>query len=301
MQGLVTPAPAKINLVLRVLERRTDGFHDIDTLFQAIDLADQVEVSLTDGSIDLEVHGPDLGPVEQNLAWRAAEGFLSAAGSTRGVRIVLHKAIPAGGGLGGGSSDAGAVLRALDTLIGGVDPVAVARLAGRLGSDVPFFLGPRPLAHGAGRGEVLTDCPALPARELLIGLPPVHVATGPAYGALAAARSGGAPISGPMVPEDRPTSWSEVAALAENDFESFAKASHPEVERTLEAFRGCDPELAMLSGSGAACFAVLREGAAAAALAGELTDRLGWSVVASRTLTEWPESGRESTSESRRG
>lgn len=305
MNALATAAPAKINLILRILERRADGFHEIDTVFQAIELADRVEVEIAPagagGPIELEVDGPDLCPPEENLAWRAAEAFLAASDSSQGVRIRLTKKIPAGGGLGGGSSDAGAVLRLLDALIGGLTPGVLLQLAADLGSDVPFFLGDGTMAHGTGRGEVLEALSPLPVRDVLVGLPPVHIATGPAYAAVATARASGAPISRPLHKSDRPVSWAEVAAMAENDFEAFAVAEHPKVARTLEALGDCDPEVVMLSGSGAACFAVLRENADAEPMARALSDRLGWPVVASRTLNQWPEPGTRGTGGSSRG
>ena len=105
-------APAKVNLFLRVLDRRPDGFHEIETLFQAIDLYDEVEVALTDSGVTLEVAGADLGPTEENLAYRAARAMLAETGPSHGVHVRLEKHIPAGAGLGGGSSDAAAVLKA---------------------------------------------------------------------------------------------------------------------------------------------------------------------------------------------
>jgi 4-diphosphocytidyl-2-C-methyl-D-erythritol kinase len=177
-------APAKVNLSLRVLGRRPDGFHEIRTLFQALDLGDELRVSRGARGISLEVRGPDLGPTEENLAYRAAEIFLEAFGETQGVHIELTKWIPAGAGMGGGSSDAAAVLRALSWLSPFPPPPGeLMRLGAKLGSDVPFFLGASPLAKGTGRGENLTPYRALPAADLVLALPGVHMSTAEAYGA----------------------------------------------------------------------------------------------------------------------
>ena len=148
-------APAKVNLLLRVLGLRADGFHDLDTLFQAVGLCDEVVVALSGGGIELAVEGPDVGPVEENLAYRAAKAFLDAEGAAArvGVDILLRKRIPAGAGLGGGSSDAAAVLRCLDALRARPFPRSkLVRIGAALGSDVPFFLGDGALARGRGRG-----------------------------------------------------------------------------------------------------------------------------------------------------
>jgi 4-diphosphocytidyl-2-C-methyl-D-erythritol kinase len=111
-----TLAPAKVNLFLRVFDRRLDGYHELETLFQAIDLADEVRVERGGGSVELEVRGADLGPVEDNLAHRAAARLLGETRISEGVRITLTKRIPAGAGLGGGSSDAAAALRCVALL-----------------------------------------------------------------------------------------------------------------------------------------------------------------------------------------
>ncbi len=145
-------APAKVNLWLRVLRRRPDGFHELDTLFQAVDLCDEVEVSRRPGNgVRLTVEGAELGPARENLAHRAALAFLDAAGRSAGsdrVEIRLRKRIPAGAGLGGGSSDAAAVLRCVSALWGDpLSPAVLAELGASLGSDVAFFLGRGPLAR----------------------------------------------------------------------------------------------------------------------------------------------------------
>lgn len=281
-------APAKVNLYLEVGGRRADGFHEIDTLFQAVSLWDEVRVERVPAGVDLRVDGPDLGPAEANLAVRAARAFLAEVGSPEGVRIELTKGIPAGAGLGGGSSDAAAVLRAMDALWDGpIGTVRLAALGAELGSDVPFFLGESPLARGRGRGEVLEPVPPLPPADLVLVLPPVHVATGGAYAALGRRSDGGLEraMEAPFLP---PTGWADVALVARNDFQEVVASTHPEVRRSLQALRDAGARPSLLSGSGAACFGVFPDQATAAAVAEVLGGGLGWPVRAVRTLQDFP-------------
>lgn len=289
-------APAKVNLSLRVLGKRGDGFHEIRTVFQALDLGDEVEVARGGAGIALEVVGPDLGPMEDNLAYRAADAFLQSTGEARGARIVLTKRVPAGAGLGGGSSDAAAVLRALAHASSSpVDPASLMSMGARLGSDVPFFLGASPLALGVGRGEVLEALPPLPPADVVLALPDVHVSTAEAYAALGRGvlpEGAGAP---PEVPSSRwadghpPDAWADLLGTLHNDFEHVVARRHPAVRRSLEALREAGATAATLSGSGGASFGVFRDRAEAVAAADALTLELGWSFVATRTLTRWPE------------
>ncbi len=234
--------------------------------------------------------GADLGPVHENLAHRAGRALLEASGADTGLRIRLEKRIPAGAGMGGGSSDAAAVLRLGNALLGA--PLGAEALAGlgvALGSDVPFFLGSGALAWGRGRGERLEPLPALPEASVVIVMPPVHVGTGGAYAALARMRmvGGDPPCWGTFA--DAPASWEEVAAAACNDFESVIPAAYPEVDRALTALRAAGAAPGLLSGSGGACFGIFAEPADALRVADSLRDRLGWPVEVARTLSALPE------------
>lgn len=294
-----TLAPAKVNLALFIGAERDDGFHEVATLFQAISLADEVRVKrdpaggAPDGGsrIRLVVAGPDLGPEEENLAWRAAEAFLEETGLDGRVSIDLRKSIPAGAGLGGGSSDAAAVLRCLAALTGIDQPSLLTDIASWLGSDVPFFLGPSGTAIGRGRGEMIDAVDPLPERSIAVALPPVHVATGPAYRALAVSRQGSPPISLPSL--ERDVSWAElVGGRMTNDFEETVAAHHPPVAKSLSTMRSAGAEIAMLSGSGAASFSLFESGVDAAAVEAwcvEVSASLGWPVVPCTTLRRIPD------------
>ncbi len=283
-------APAKVNLLLRILGSRSDGFHDLETLFQAVTLHDDVTVELSGrGGVEIEVEGADVGPAVSNLAYRAADSVLRAAGSREGVRVRLTKRIPAGAGLGGGSSDAAAALMCANRVLGvPLDGETLRTLAAGLGSDVPFFLGSSTLARGSGRGEILEGLPPLPVAHLVLVLPPVGVATGWAYGALDEWRRENRRVSHPGPGGKAPSGWADVKALAGNDFEVVVAAVHPEVARSLAALRGEDAAPVLLSGSGAACFGVFPDAHAAEVAAASVGRRLGWPAVMVSTLREWP-------------
>ncbi len=178
MKRLHLLAYAKLNLVLRVVGRREDGYHLLQSLFCAIDLADEIELAAIPRGIELEAPR-ELGPPEGNLAYRAAQALLGADGP--GVRIVLRKRIPVGAGLGGGSSDAAAVLAGLNLLYRlGKSQAELMQLGARLGADVPFFLGRSP-AWVEGIGERLTPV-ALPVPFVfLVAVPPFACPTAEVY------------------------------------------------------------------------------------------------------------------------
>jgi 4-diphosphocytidyl-2-C-methyl-D-erythritol kinase len=308
---VVLDAPAKVNLFLRVLHRRDDGYHELETLLQAISLVDVVRVEIDEkdfGDLTLEVDGPDLGPVESNLAFQAAQHFREVSGFGGGVKISLQKRIPAGAGLGGGSSDAAAVLRCLSMLTGFEDREALNGVACGLGSDVPFFLRDTALALGTGRGERVTSLPSLPAGHLVLALPPVHVSTAAAYDTLSVSRAasgtevearaseavaGETPRSGPHSFQHAfdpaiPLDWSAVASMAWNDFEPVVGSTHPEVRVSLEGLRDAGGSAVILSGSGAASFGLFSTRVRAEAAAEELFQRFGWPFLAVTTLIEMP-------------
>lgn len=267
-------APAKINLTLRILHARADGFHELETVFQAVALSDRLEMRRRrDPGVGLRVVGEDLGAPEDNLVTRAARAYLEAAAlEDQGVDVRLEKSIPSGAGLGGGSSDAGATLRAMDALFARAVPLErLTSLAVSLGSDVGFFVGSAGLAAAGGRGERLRPLSPLPAAGVVVGLPPVKVATGSAYGRLDRHRAGSVPP--PVLGDAAPAAWSEVAQLAVNDFEEVVLPGYPPVAQALRALREDEPLMALLSGSGSAVFAVHPDLDSARAAAGRARQR----------------------------
>ena len=175
-------AHAKVNLVLRILARRPDGYHDIETLMVPVSLADEIDIEVSKGSgIELKCDQPDIPTGPDNLVWRAVEAFQRHAGLGFHTRITLRKNIPHGAGLGGGSSDAAAVLKALDQLHNSrLSPQTLEGLAATFGSDTPFFIRSRP-ALCRGRGERMQNVDNIPPARILLLKPPFPVSTGWAY------------------------------------------------------------------------------------------------------------------------
>lgn len=249
-------AQAKINLRLCVLARETGGYHQLESLFARIELADSVRVSTDTNLRGLSCPGLDL-PAEQNLAYRAALAFIEATGWPTGFQIDIEKRIPSGGGLGGGSADAGAVLRALNALAPkALSPSALMTIALRLGADVPFLTLDTPFALAWGRGERLLELRPLPAREVLLALPPFGVETKTAFGWYAEAH-GQDEIQAPApLSLDELDRWEKITALAVNDLEDVVVAKHPEIGICVQRFQDAGARIARMTGSGSTAFGV---------------------------------------------
>ena len=262
-----TVAQAKVNLFLRVLARETDGYHQLETLFCRLELGDDVTVRIGVDGRSLDCTGPalppeGLGPVERNLAWRAAVRYAEATGWPNDWAIEIAKRIPVGGGLGGGSADAGAVLRCLNRLT--PSPLSdgdLVALAAPLGADVAFLTTGDPLALGWGRGERLLALPPLPARAIALVCFPFGVPTPDAYRWLDA-RETVTPRQASRVSLEALRTWGGIERLAHNDFEAAVAPRYPEIERALAALRasaarGHDAAaITLLAGSGATVFTV---------------------------------------------
>ena len=273
-------APAKINAFLHIGAREASGFHEILTLFVQLDLADKLVVRTGTSSRSLDCAGQQmpaggLGPIEKNLAYRAAAVYSDRAGWPNGFSIELIKNIPAGGGLGGGSSDAAAVLKALNAMCPNpISKAALMELGATLGSDVPFFVAGHPCALGSGRGEKLVSIEALPERGVLLVIPPFGIATADAYSWLDADRpEPPAGLDVGSIPKAALTSWEslEQSEVAGNDFESVVEQRHPVLKQLREGLTGIDEgkTIAHLSGSGSTVFALLPEHTHFVALRGE--------------------------------
>jgi 4-diphosphocytidyl-2-C-methyl-D-erythritol kinase len=252
-------AQAKINLLLRVLAREATGYHSIETIFLRLELGDDVRVRIANRrSIDstgpaMPAHG--LGPVERNLAYRAAVAYADATGWPNGFSVEVVKRIPAGGGLGGGSADAGAVLRALDAMSPAPLGARLIELATALGADVPFMSIESPMALAWGRGERMLPMHPLDPRPVALVVPPFAVGTADAYGWLSADR-GRYVAEARVIAPDAFATWESAAASAANDFEPVVAKRHPEISAYVESLREAGGFLAMMSGSGSTVFAV---------------------------------------------
>jgi 4-diphosphocytidyl-2-C-methyl-D-erythritol kinase len=283
-------APAKINLWLRVGPARQDGFHEIDTLFCALELSDSVRLDVTRPGdpvrLRLEADAPltavpDLGPDQANLAVRAAVAGLADRGLELGLDLAVVKRIPAGAGLGGGSSDGAAVLRGLASLFPDAATDHAHDLAARLGSDVPFFVSGHALARGRGRGQRLQPLEPLPSRPVVLVLPPLHVPTAAAYRWLDDDRRAG-PLPPPPHAGLRLTpalDWSRVTELARNDFEPVLFRRHPELSRIHGLLMELGAGITLLAGSGSTVFGVFQDEGAATAAVTQLQRRVPDSTV----------------------
>jgi 4-diphosphocytidyl-2-C-methyl-D-erythritol kinase len=285
---LAVEAPAKINLHLQVLGLRADGFHEVRTLLQTIDLADELRAQAAPaGAIGFQVDPAGSVPSgDDNLVIRAALALRERAGIDRGANIELNKRIPVGAGLGGGSADAAAALVLLDALWDlRLERKVLRMIASELGSDVPFFLEGG-LALATGRGEIVLPLADLPAHTVLLCVPPIEVSTREIYRQF---------DRFPQLTSDTSDATVDLftAGLEEhvecappwhslkNDLEPVVVENWPEVGRIVGALKAADPLLAAVSGSGAAAFALFADLESARAGAAGLEDH--WNVYITST------------------
>lgn len=271
-------APAKVNLGLSVLNRRPDGYHELHTLFAALGVGDRIGVEAIPEGIELEVRGQGLPASTDNLVYKAARAYLDAAGWPGGVRIVLSKNLPLAAGLGGGSSDAATVLRALARLYPA--PLELPRLALGLGADVPFFLAPG-LAEGRGVGERLAPLPPIRAALVLVN-PGIAVSAAEAYQGLAPGMWQSeldiAGILAALAAGEEPPYW--------NTLERSVFRIHPYLETLKQELRRLGLRGVLMSGSGSTLFGLAHDLAEAEYLAAKLRSRHpSFWVVASQTVS----------------
>ncbi|MBI5645679.1 MAG: 4-(cytidine 5'-diphospho)-2-C-methyl-D-erythritol kinase [Ignavibacteriae bacterium] len=249
---------AKINLGLHILRKREDGYHDIDTVFHRIGMADRVTLRRVERGIRCLCSDPAIPTDERNLCVRAARALLDATGNDAGVVIDLEKTIPAGAGLGGGSSNAAAVLRALPSLLSiDIAEDDLFRIAAGLGSDIPYFLHPGS-AHATGRGERLSYFMLEVPYWILVTVPPVHVSTAWAYGAFTVDPSLPVRNIRTLLSDNIHNARALVNTLR-NDFEPVVFAAYEEVMRTKEILVRTGADFALMSGSGAAVFGLFAD------------------------------------------
>ncbi|NPU85751.1 MAG: 4-(cytidine 5'-diphospho)-2-C-methyl-D-erythritol kinase [Syntrophaceae bacterium] len=273
-------SPAKVNLVLRVLGKRGDGYHEIASLMQAISLHDELIFQQKPQGIKLRCPGSDLPEDERNLVYRAARAFYSRSGISGGVEIELHKRIPMAAGLGGGSSNAAVTLSVLNELYGYPLPAdELSRQAASLGADVPFFLsGNRAWAFGIG--ERLEPADPLPPFDLVLLHPPLEVPTGPVYQGLNL-RLTNNPIHYSI---PRFYTICDVAQGLWNDLESVTLKRHPELRELKNLLLRRGALGALMSGSGPTVFGIFEKGEDARRAAAALTGSGKWDVYTACSL-----------------
>ncbi len=245
-------SPAKINLFLQVIGKRPDGYHDLRTLMCCIGLYDTIRLRFDEKTISLDCTHPDVPRDRTNLAWRAAKLFFECHQTGSGVYIAIDKTIPVGSGLGGGSSNAAAVLKGLNTHY--KSPFShqeMIRMARRVGADVPFFIAGKP-AVATGIGDVLEPCDQLRPYPILLVFPPTPVSTAEVYKKLRLTENKKA-INKNIFKSD----WgAHAAGLLVNDLEAVASEICPDIQEAKQALLAHGALGAAMSGSGSAVFGI---------------------------------------------
>lgn len=278
---MVLRTPAKVNLVLEVLGKRPDGYHELSTVMQAVDLFDRLTVEAA-GIITLETSEPDLPTDDRNLVMRAARLLRETAGVDAGARIVLDKRIPVAAGLGGGSSDAAATLWGLNRLWGlRWRRERLVELAVKLGMDVPFFLG-RGRALGTSRGEVLKPLPGVGGYAMVLVNPGVGLSTQEVYGRVPQGWRAEAEGTRRMLDALKGRSVLRVAAALTNHLELWVEPVMPVIGRMKAALLAAGALGAAMSGSGPTVFGLARSLDQARQIQRRVS-RAGWSAWAVRT------------------
>jgi 4-diphosphocytidyl-2-C-methyl-D-erythritol kinase len=281
-RSLTLRTSAKVNLVLEVLGKRADGYHELSTVLQAIDLFDRLVLE-EDEALTLTSSDPALPTDEANLVVRAARLLAEAAGVRRGARIRLEKRIPVAAGLGGGSSDAAATLWGLNRLWGlrwGAERLLAVATA--LGMDVPFFLlGGRALA--TGRGEKLEALPASPALAMVLVTPGFPLSTREVYAGVPAGWRDDGSRTGALLEALASRDAARVAGTLYNALEAVVAARRPEIGRIRQALSSAGALGSQMSGSGPTVLGIARSIEHARQIRGRLTTA-SWSARAVRAL-----------------
>ncbi|MFN8059622.1 MAG: 4-(cytidine 5'-diphospho)-2-C-methyl-D-erythritol kinase [Vicinamibacterales bacterium] len=267
MRACTALAFAKLNLDLRVLGVRADGYHELHTVFQSIALADRVTCRAIDGPLTLTADDPSVPTDSSNLAWKAAVAVWRAAGRPgvpEGVHIALQKRIPSSAGLGGGSADAAVTTRLVSALWQvSLDPLQERRVLSSLGADVPFF-AVGGTAVGSGRGEDLTPVVSPPPMWVVVAMPDFGVSTAEAYRWFdELAPFGRADVVASPPGSSSAEAWNGWLGRCRNDLQAPVVARHPRIGELVDHLTSAGATLAAMSGSGAAVFGLFPESSAA--------------------------------------
>jgi len=281
---LTVRAHAKVNLDLRVLGVRTDGYHELRTVFQSIELHDTLVCTEKPGPFTLKCRNAGVPLDPSNLIWKAAAALWTAlgrAGEIRDAVIRIDKKIPVEAGMGGGSADAAAALVALGRMWGGAPITLLREVGATIGADVPFFLTGG-TALGLGRGEEIYPLVDLPPHYVVIVRPPFGVSTAEAYAWYDEDRAAGVRENREL--QQLPVPWPSRAAQMINDLEPPVMRRHQEIGGLKATLREAGATAAAMSGSGSAVFGLFRSRAAAQKALKPLS-RNGARALVTRTLT----------------
>jgi 4-diphosphocytidyl-2-C-methyl-D-erythritol kinase len=284
VRSVSLPSFAKINLDLRILGTRPDGYHDLRTVFQSLAVFDNVTVSIRRGPLTVTCDEPDIPTDRRNLVWKAASLLhrmtTGKTSAPRDVLIDLRKRVPSEAGMGGGSSNAAMTLLALNKLWKlDLDLASLSRIGARLGADVPYFLDGG-TALGLGRGDDIYPLADMPPVHVVILRPGFGVATADAYLWF---DQESRRASKPLVPRPIPPGWPAWSAILRNDLEVPVVRHHPAIGRIKQSLLDAGAAFAAMSGSGSAVFGLFERADAARRTANDLA-RPGWLSLHTRTL-----------------
>ncbi|MEA3547335.1 MAG: 4-(cytidine 5'-diphospho)-2-C-methyl-D-erythritol kinase [Thermodesulfobacteriota bacterium] len=254
MKELTVQAPAKVNFFLAVKSKRPDGYHEIETWMQKLEMADTIKLQVSEAGISLCCPGSDLPVNSDNLAWQAAALFLEETKIKNGIEIELIKKIPVAAGLGGGSSDGAAVLKGMNTLFSaGLPQQKLMEMAYSLGADVPFFIADPSAAWATGIGEKLAEAELRDQCWLVLVNPGFSVSTKWVYQNFALTTEDNPDIL------DRLLLYRNLCQNLFNDLESVTLKKYPEVATIKKKFLNCGADAVLMSGSGPTVFGIFQD------------------------------------------
>ncbi|MDD4051039.1 MAG: 4-(cytidine 5'-diphospho)-2-C-methyl-D-erythritol kinase [candidate division Zixibacteria bacterium] len=278
-------APAKINLFLKVVGIRPDGYHDIFSWFQAVDLADQIEIEKTASpSIEIQTDHKDLPTGPENLIYKAIKLLRENLEIRSGFRISLAKRIPVAAGLGGGSSDAAAVIKGVNRLLNiGLTRSEMAALGLEIGSDVPFFFG-RGQAEVTGRGEHVKDIQLATDYQVVLVTPPFGISAGEAYGKLNFDLTDSVQDISLSRCRQVDGLFDAISGMA-NDLERGLFGSYPVLDKIKDVLVRTGADVVRLSGSGPTVFALYRDRCQTKETLAQASDRGKWGLAVVSPVT----------------
>ncbi|MDD5634125.1 MAG: 4-(cytidine 5'-diphospho)-2-C-methyl-D-erythritol kinase [Candidatus Omnitrophica bacterium] len=258
---IFTTAPAKVNLFLAVLGKRPDGYHEIDTLFEKISIFDNITVDITPGNTVINCSDPSIPVDGDSLLGRTIREFKDKTGKKTNFNVNVEKNIPVSAGLGGGSSDAAALLRALNNICGNplqeTDLLAIAR---QLGADVPFFIKNYAFARGSGRGDIIEEVKASYRLSHIVIKPPYGISTREVYGKVSSFD-----LTNKMTVDRMMTAFSSgeninsIVKNLRNDLQTIVLRDFPDLEKIFSELKKAGALGVLLSGSGPSVFGIFQE------------------------------------------
>ena len=250
---------AKINLILDIVGVREDGYHNLKSIMQSVNLSDIVIVDKTDGGIKITTNKKGLPTNNKNIAYKACEAFYSALGKSGGAKILIHKNIPVSAGLAGGSGNAAAVLAGLNMLY--KNPFSddeILKIASTLGADVPYCLsGGTKLTEGIG--DIMTDIPSMPKCYVVLSTPPISVSTPWAYTEYDKCEKTIFPDTDGMINAIKNNNYDEICKHLSNVFEDVTLKEYSVIKAIKEQLLESGADASLMSGSGPTVFGLFSE------------------------------------------